>query len=45
MAGTEHTERVELEAFSGSIIHFAVDKEDQVKEAKRHSDGSGELYL
>lgn len=42
-AGTERTEWVEPEAFSGSIAHFANNKEEGTKETKGHSDQPGEL--
>lgn len=44
-AGTEHTEWVELESFSGSVTHCAVNKEEEAKETQRQSDGPGELSL
>lgn len=43
--GTKYTEWVELETFSGGIALFAGDKEEGVLEAKRHIDGTSEIFF
>lgn len=42
-SGTEYTELVEPEPFQGSIAPFARHKEEGALEAKRYTDGPGEM--
>lgn len=43
MAGIEYTEWVEMETFPEGIAPFAGHKEEGAKEAKRHTNGLGEI--
>lgn len=39
----EHTESVEPKLFSGNIAPFTSDKEEDIKEAKKHSNGPSKI--